>query len=327
MKKRIEYIDVYRGIGIILMIMGHIYFGKLFDIFIHAFHIPMFFIISGYLFSTKNVDFKEFIMKKSKQLLVPYIVFGVFHLIIYILMNLNSIDNITSRTFALFFMPTNSMPISGALWFLLSLFFADIMYYFIIKINNKIVRTIISLVISSIGILISYFFRLPYGMDVAMVAVFLMNIGSYIKEYKDKIFNINIFIMILLGILDVVLIYTNGMVGFKSGIYSNVLLFFINAIVSSVIILYISNLICNIKLNKFKLYNYFKDLLIYIGSNSICYLIFNQLVIMVVLKVFEFLHIPTNYYVKVLIIPIVLFLLYIINKIFNTKRLKVLIGK
>ena len=105
------------------------------------------------------------------------------------------------------------------------------------------------------------------------------------------------------------------------------LLFFINAIVSSVIILYISNLICNIKLNKFKLYNYFKDLLIYIGSNSICYLIFNQLVIMVVLKVFEFLHIPTNYYVKVLVIPIVLFLLYIINKILNTKRLKVLIGK
>ena len=49
MKKRIEYIDVYRGLGIILMIMGHIYFGKLFDIFIHAFHIPMFFIIDYYL--------------------------------------------------------------------------------------------------------------------------------------------------------------------------------------------------------------------------------------------------------------------------------------
>ena len=46
--RRIEYMDIFRGIGIILMIMGHIWFGQIFDTFKAAFHMPMFFIISGF---------------------------------------------------------------------------------------------------------------------------------------------------------------------------------------------------------------------------------------------------------------------------------------
>ena len=41
-KSRMDYIDIYRAFGIILMVMGHIGFGGKFDKFIHAFHMPMF---------------------------------------------------------------------------------------------------------------------------------------------------------------------------------------------------------------------------------------------------------------------------------------------
>lgn len=47
-KERIENYDTFRGIGINLMVMGHVYFGNAFDHFIHGFHMPMFFYISGY---------------------------------------------------------------------------------------------------------------------------------------------------------------------------------------------------------------------------------------------------------------------------------------
>ena len=53
-KNRVEWMDVFRGTGIILMIMGHIGFGDYFDIFIHAFHMPMFFFISGFFFKHKE---------------------------------------------------------------------------------------------------------------------------------------------------------------------------------------------------------------------------------------------------------------------------------
>lgn len=45
MKKRIAYIDILRGIGILLMVMGHVGFGSRFSHYIHAFHMPLFFVV------------------------------------------------------------------------------------------------------------------------------------------------------------------------------------------------------------------------------------------------------------------------------------------
>ena len=50
---RIEYIDVFKAFEIILMIMGHIGFGSIFDKIIHGSHMPMFFFVSGLLYSLK----------------------------------------------------------------------------------------------------------------------------------------------------------------------------------------------------------------------------------------------------------------------------------
>lgn len=53
LESRAENIDVFLGFGIILMVMGHIGFGSIFDQFIHAFHMPMFF--SSQVCSTKVI--------------------------------------------------------------------------------------------------------------------------------------------------------------------------------------------------------------------------------------------------------------------------------
>lgn len=75
-KSRMDYIDLYRAFGIILMVMGHIGFGGKFDKFIHAFHMPMFFFISGFFYKEKNIDIKKYTVDKAKKLLTPYFVFG-----------------------------------------------------------------------------------------------------------------------------------------------------------------------------------------------------------------------------------------------------------
>ena len=47
--KRIEWIDVSKGITIILMMIGHyVPYGSQVRNFIFAFHMPLFFILSGY---------------------------------------------------------------------------------------------------------------------------------------------------------------------------------------------------------------------------------------------------------------------------------------
>ena len=62
-KDRLDYVDLFRGIGILLMIMGHVGFGAHFDKFIYAFHVPMFFVISGFLYSDKQIAFKNYLRK------------------------------------------------------------------------------------------------------------------------------------------------------------------------------------------------------------------------------------------------------------------------
>lgn len=70
---RERWIDVCRGIGIILVVWGHVYGGYSFEL-IFLFHMPLFFFIGGYLFRPVD-DLGAFCRRKAVQLLVPYAVF------------------------------------------------------------------------------------------------------------------------------------------------------------------------------------------------------------------------------------------------------------
>lgn len=65
-------IDILKGIGIILVVIGHNSSGVLRN-FIYTFHMPLFFIISGFLFSKKNI--KDYLMNSFQRLLIPYFLF------------------------------------------------------------------------------------------------------------------------------------------------------------------------------------------------------------------------------------------------------------
>ncbi len=47
---RQKEIDIFRCFGIILMVMGHVGFGKAFDKFIHGFNMQMFFFCVRHVF-------------------------------------------------------------------------------------------------------------------------------------------------------------------------------------------------------------------------------------------------------------------------------------
>ncbi len=121
---RIEYIDYYRAIGIVMMVMGHIGFGATFDKFIHAFHMPMFFLVSGFLYKRTDSKIYDVLIRKAKSLIVPYFVFGVFQCILYRFIFGFSFEHY----YHLLFFNFDGIPIAGALWFLTALFFTDMVF-------------------------------------------------------------------------------------------------------------------------------------------------------------------------------------------------------
>lgn len=78
MQKRLFYLDVMKGILIILVILGHSIQDTISDYqnnflfrFIYSFHMPLFFAISDYL-TFKNKYDKTLLKKRALQLLVPF---------------------------------------------------------------------------------------------------------------------------------------------------------------------------------------------------------------------------------------------------------------
>lgn len=96
---RIDWIDRYKGLLIILVVMGHVLGGAvhlttntvqtvLHDAYlvIYSFHMPAFFFLAGWMWRDRNEGIGAFALKKAKRLLVPYLVFGVWSSLVYCLM-------------------------------------------------------------------------------------------------------------------------------------------------------------------------------------------------------------------------------------------------
>jgi fucose 4-O-acetylase-like acetyltransferase len=83
--KRITYIDMAKGIGILLVVFGHSGFpSPAVNQWISSFHMPLFFLLSGILLSHTNAHekpLKDTIKKKARTILVPYLFFSIFSIL------------------------------------------------------------------------------------------------------------------------------------------------------------------------------------------------------------------------------------------------------
>ena len=99
--KRIEWIDVAKGLGLFLVVVGHAMTTPIRDASflcyaiytaIYFFHMPFMFYLSGRTFGMAEKRYASmntgvFIGKKAKQLLVPYVVYGILVYLIFALAN------------------------------------------------------------------------------------------------------------------------------------------------------------------------------------------------------------------------------------------------
>ncbi len=122
---RIEWVDIAKGIGIIFVVMGHMpSIPENIRLWIFSFHMPLFFYLSGYFVKPKQLALKEFILKKVKHLIIPYIVYSVmFILSDYLILDLGKEFLIKSLIGIVTGQGGNDI-----LWFFFSLFLVDTIF-------------------------------------------------------------------------------------------------------------------------------------------------------------------------------------------------------
>lgn len=335
---RIEYIDIMRGLGILLMIMGHIGFGKSFDTYIHAFHMPVFYVISGYLFKNNPVPTEAFVVRKARQLFIPYFVFAVTGFLgTYMTGGINGID-FWSKLNDTFFNPTiRGVPLAGALWFLPALFWINVIFHYLHKWfgKNDYILFAITLVTGFVGMLATerYNIYLPMGLDAALSGVAFIGTGYFLKQMMHRkfihaCFHMNVEVFIVMALLQAYLAFFNGDVNFRTGQYGNIVLAWFNAMLGSILLWNLSRWL-GYALNKWKKLIIIQGIM-QIGANSLTFVCLNQWIIQVVsnsvaIPAWDSLGIP--YLKETLILCIVCFILCVIMQILENSKLRVLLGK
>ena len=335
-KKRIEYIDAIRGFGILLMLMGHIGFGRKFDYYIHAFHMPLFFFLSGYFYSEASINktWKDYVERKFKTLILPYGVFGIINYLVWIMLQLRAGNKfgLFNPLLRLISFNHEGLPIAGALWFLTSLFFMDIIYFALNKYSKSMLSLSISVAsIALIGCLWTKLipWRMPYTIDAALVGMGLCHIARLIRKYLPILYNVpNFGSIIFFFIASTMLIFVNGYVNMRTGKYANIPLFWIIAVANILAIWNVIRFIYEKWGNNFKhIYSWLED----IGKYSIIYVCINQLDIWAI-GVFQkrieiYFPIEHTLAYQFYTLAILLLVLFIETRIIIETKLRVLIGK
>lgn len=68
-KMRVEWVDIYKALGIILVVVGHT--TGILNTYIYQFHMAAFFLISGYTTNLEKDTVGHYIYKKIYRLFIP----------------------------------------------------------------------------------------------------------------------------------------------------------------------------------------------------------------------------------------------------------------
>ena len=123
--------DLMKGVAIIAMLCGHCIIPQTLHHFIYMWHMPLFFIVSGYFYRTK--PFKDFWHGTYRSLLVPYAFTCFVAFILAFVLNLENYQKIIYGTFGISSAWLGSNAVvgyggNGPLWFLMALFWCRFIY-------------------------------------------------------------------------------------------------------------------------------------------------------------------------------------------------------
>lgn len=274
-----------KGLGIILVILGHIEIPQMMKTIIYSFHMPLFFFVSGCFF--RSISWREFLKKRYKQLLIPWLFFAFLYFVYLFVLRFYEVHNLTDAILIPvmsildgFFGDENSFVLFHTIWFLICLFEVSFVYLLIQKITSPPLNINKSFIINILCVLlygVGYWLNandidLPYFIDTVMSTLIYYHLGFCFtrnKWYDIKISPIFSLCLLIIAIVFVVLF--PSYVDLKSNCFPLYLLLL--SMVFIVSIYYLINASCNLSNQKL----HWNKILIWCGTNSLALLGLHQL--------------------------------------------------
>lgn len=227
MQKRIEYIDIVKGVTIFLVVIGHIETVPIvIKECIYSFHMPLFFLLSGFFFREDRPVRKDFI-KLTKSLLIPYFFVAVIMRFCCLFINVfndNPVDFIDILSiFGVIWICDGEVISVGAIWFLMVLFWSKLYLNVILRYHKGPMFLLFGAFVS---ICLTKYFDclLPFGLQQAAVCSLFVYIGLLCRKFD--VFNLKISTSLLLTIALTILPFSfyfsvgTRVNGYRFGVFS-----------------------------------------------------------------------------------------------------------
>lgn len=181
--KRVGWIDIARGIGMLLIIEGHLGMPGRITNMAFSVHVPLFFLISGYLSKPGRPGA---IAKYARRLLIPYVATGVTIAFIEAIKAFAHeglrrggavlLEWLAATAFGSGSTPSPIFGIHqiGATWFLLALFFAMLINEFI---DDKPYAWPVTIALLAFALISRRYWWLPWSIQPACMALTYVRIG------------------------------------------------------------------------------------------------------------------------------------------------------
>ncbi len=258
--RRIEWIDVAKGVGICLVVIGHIPgMNERIINLIYSFHMPFFFILTGILVSRKPVEchFREYFTKQFKKLLCPYYVLSVIN-ILFLATRYQDLIHVPMRVIEML-----SLNGYSALWFIPTLFLAKLSFFVLSGIYKKkktlgicfsVVVFLITLLYSTwdmsqyfvdrddLGWILKYVVTIPNTINRSLLGMIFIVIGVLTEKTWERVVDrkkeISVYVVIIIVAIPAVLasynndhriLFVNGKIEFIG--------YFLSVIVSMLVII------------------------------------------------------------------------------------------
>lgn len=300
MQNRIEFIDLAKGVCILMVVAGHC--GLQIAIpGLSNLRMPLYFILSGIFFKTYE-GFSDFVRRKTNKILVPFLFFYLVAYFVFYVVNWIAPGLIKSDATSILDVFTQRQYFNGPIWFLICLFWTNIYFYLIQQlVHNEIIRVFCVMSVCCIGVFLSNFdIFLPCEMDVAMTAIPFFYMGYLLKRTNLLVPNqcdrySLLFASLLLGGAFCMERYCDvGHIGFHSNIYRGCfVLDVLNAICSVLAVLLICKRIKHLPIVSFcgrysiillcTHHMYYRPLMVLFSKVSTAYSVYITFVLTVIL--------------------------------------------
>ncbi len=327
-----------KGFGILLMVLGHMWFNHLnYETYIYAFHMPLFFVISGYLYKTP-ANLGASVKKKMRTLLVPYFFFGLLYYAIWMFRHYQPGGDWVTHLRGVLLISVDDVPYESALWFLMALFWAWLFFVLLERfIKDEWIRAVVIIVLSFIGSMWGKTmpFLLPWGWQNAMAILVYFWLGNtyrrhqgdfrFFESWRSQGQKRKVVFLIIGLLVNAVFIYQNKLTIIKDRSWGVVPATYFNAVVAVWLYAELAKILAKRK----KFMATCGRVLAHIGQYSIVWVCINHMTIKLAKRGLALLNISFQHVLlkDIVVVLVTYVIIAVVAEVVMRTPLKIIVGK